>query len=83
MLAFLSKPLVKWGLEALAAAGLALGAVWYIDSVREAGFRAGKTEAESQVKSNTIVIQREIQRAEDRGPRTRRDVSDSLRAGTF
>lgn len=90
MLAILSglwaKPAVKIGavvLGLVAVAGLVLGALWYVDSVRAEGFEAGKTACESQVKSNTIIIQREIQRAEEHGPRTRRDASDRLRNGTF
>jgi hypothetical protein len=83
ILSWLSKPLVKYGLMALAAAGLVLGALWYIDDVRKEGFEAGKTATESQVKTNTIVIQREIHRAEDRGPRTPSDVSKRLRDGSF
>jgi FtsZ-interacting cell division protein ZipA len=81
-----AKPAVKIGtaiVALLAIAGLVFGALWYVDHVRAEGFEAGKTSCESQVKSNTIIIQREIQRAEEHGPRTRRDASDRLRKHSF
>jgi hypothetical protein len=81
-----AKPAVKIGtvvLGLLAVAGIVLGALWYVDRVRAEGYAAGKTECESQVKTNTIIIQKEINRAEDRGPRTPSDVSKRLRDGTF
>lgn len=80
---FLGKPLVKWGLIAGGVVALVLGVLWYIDGVRAEGKKAGAAEVTGQVQSNTIVIQREIQRAEDRGPRTPRDVSKRLRDGSF
>lgn len=76
-------PAVKYGLLAVGAVALVLGALWYIDNVREEGVEAGKTAVESEVKTNTIIIQREITRAEKAAPRTRRAVADSLRSGAF
>jgi type II secretory pathway component PulJ len=78
-----ASPLVKWALIALALIGLVAGALWYVDSERRQARKDGAAAVESQVKTNTIVIERKIQRAEDRAPRTRRGVSDELRAGTF
>ena len=83
MLAILSSPLGKAGVAALVVAALIGGALWYRSSVREEGFEAGKAEVTGQVQTNTIIIQREIKRAEDSGPRTPRDVSKRLRDGTF
>ncbi len=81
--AFLAKPLIKWGGIALGAIGLVVGALWYIGSERSQARKDGAATETVKVQERTIVIQKEIQRAEDRGPRTRRDVSDRLRDGTF
>lgn len=80
---FLAKPAVKYGAIALAVLGLVVGALIYVDHVRSSGEKTGATAVTAQVQQNTIVIQREIKRAEDNGPRTSRDVSKRLRDGTF
>ena len=80
---FLAKPAVKYGGLALVAVALVLGALWYVDRVRSEGYAAGKAETEVQVITNTITIQREIQRAEDHAPRSPAAVSKRLRDGTF
>jgi hypothetical protein len=76
-------PALKYGLIALALAAAVVAALFYIDGVREEGFKAGKAETEVQVITNTITIQKEITRAEKAAPRTRRAVADSLRSGGF
>jgi hypothetical protein len=75
--------LLKYGLPVLAVLGLVVGAVLYIGHVRKDGEAAGALKVEHQVQQNTINIQRDINRAENSGPRTPRDVSKRLRDGTF
>lgn len=82
-MALLASPLLKYGAIALALVGLVVGALFYIDGVRKAGYQAGKAETEVQVITNTVTIQREITRAEKAAPRTRRAVADSLRNDSF
>lgn len=76
-------PALKYGLIALALAAVVVAALFYIDGVREEGFKAGKAETEVQIITNTVTIQKEITRAEKAAPRTRRAVADSLRSGVF
>jgi hypothetical protein len=76
-------PALKYGLIALALAAAVLGALWYIDGVREEGFKAGKAETEVQVITNTVIVKDKIQRAEEKGPRTPAAVDRRLREGTF
>lgn len=76
-------PALKYGLIALALAAAVVAALFYIDGVREEGFKAGKAQTEVQVITNTVIVKEKIQRAEDRGPRTPAAVDQRLRAGTF
>lgn len=76
-------PALKYGLIALALVAAVVAALFYIDGVREEGFKAGKAETEVQVITNTVIVKEKIQRAEQAAPRTRRAVGDSLRSGSF
>jgi hypothetical protein len=76
-------PALKYGLIALALAAAVVAALFYIDGVREEGFKAGKAETEVQVITNTVIVKEKIQRAEDRAPRSPAGVSQRLREGTF
>jgi hypothetical protein len=78
-----ASPLIKYGLIALALLGLVAGVLWYIDSVRRDGKKAGAAEVTTQVQTQTIVIQREIRRAEDNAPKSASGVSERMRAGSF
>lgn len=78
-----ASPLIKYGLIALAVIGLVVGVLLYIDGVRSDGEKAGAAEVTTQVQTQTIVIQREIRRAEDNAPRSPAGVSKRLRDGTF
>lgn len=83
MLALLTSPLLKYALIGVAVLGLVVGAVLYVGHVRSDGEKAGAAEVTTQVQANTITIQGNINRAEQAGPRTPRDVSKRLRDGSF
>lgn len=57
---FLAKPLVKYGLIALAVVAVLVLVVRYIDGVRSDGKSAGRNEVITKTQENTIV---EIERA--------------------
>ena len=80
MLAFLSN---RWVLAGLGVLAVAAAVAVYLSRVYRAGEEAGAAAVTEQVQTNTITIQRSIQRAEQSGPRTPRDVSKRLRDGTF
>lgn len=54
VLAFLGRPLFKYGLLALAVVGLVIGVVLYIDGVRRDGKKAGAAEVTTAVQGETI-----------------------------
>lgn len=81
--AFFAKPLVKWGALALAALGLVVGALWYAGHLRSEGKKEGAAETTVIVQQKTIEVQRKINDAESKGPRTRSHAIDRLDAGTF
>lgn len=76
MIALLRNPLVWVGIAVVAT--IAVVAVIY-----NRGRSAGATQVIERVQQRTIETQRSIQRAEDLGPRTPRDVVKRLRDGTF
>jgi uncharacterized protein HemX len=90
VLALLSPLLAKTGVKIglgvaalVAVLGLVAGALWYVQSQRDEAFKAGEASVVTQVQTQTIVIQREIRRAEDNAPRSPAGVSKRLRDGTF
>jgi hypothetical protein len=76
-------PALKYGLIALALAAAVVAALFYIDGVREEGYRAGEANVVTQVQTETIIIQKEIIRAENSAPRSPAGVSKRMREGSF
>jgi hypothetical protein len=81
--AFLAKPAVKWGGLALLGLALVVGALWYAGHLRSEGKKEGAAETTVIVQQKTIEVQRKINDAESKGPRTKSDAELRLRAGTF
>jgi cadmium resistance protein CadD (predicted permease) len=80
---FVAKPAVKWIAGILGVVAIVVGVLWYLDSERSQARKDGAASVKTEVQTQTIIIQKAITDAENRGPRTRRDVSDRLRSGSF
>jgi cadmium resistance protein CadD (predicted permease) len=80
---FIAKPAFKWIAGILGVVAIVVGALWYLDSERDQARKDGAASVKTEVQTQTIIIQKAITDAENRGPRTRRDVSDRLRGGSF
>jgi hypothetical protein len=81
--AFVAKPAVKWIAGILGVAAVIVGVLWYLGSERSQARKDGANEVTVKAQERTIIIQRDIQRAEQAAPRTRRAVADSLRDNSF
>jgi sensor domain CHASE-containing protein len=80
---FVAKPAVKWIAGIALVVAVIVGVQLWLKSERDQARKDGAASVKTEVQTQTIIIQKAITDAENRGPRTRRDVSDRLRSGTF
>lgn len=66
MAALFAKPLVRYGLIALAVLALVGGALWYVDDVRDEGVESGAATVTNAVQKETIEKLHEAQQSKER-----------------
>lgn len=73
----------KWTWIAAAVVVAVTAALLYRAHVYDSGVSAGSAQTQIVVQQKTIEVQRKINDAESKGPRTRDDAINRLDAGTF